>query len=210
MSHNEKRFVKNSVVIPLIIAVIVVGIFFIVLNSFSDEFPFVSNMIYASEFESSEVLTTDKLEVSGNTVSKSVITSPKDNMLVGSIDANGASYELINNANAVNAVGRVNILPGSKLIGEIGSAVAQCYKEDAGFINQLNEGDVLKVNTYYGDFVYEVTEIQICDSVFEAEKLGDGIGRALILCTDADSGVGISDSVLAVVCQMTDGQKVTE
>lgn len=210
MNHNQKRFVKNSIVIPLIIAVAAAGVFFAVLNIFSDEFPFKSKMIYASDFESSEVLRTDKLTVSGDTVSKSVITPPTDNMLVGSIDINGESLELIYNANAVNAVGRCNIMPDSKLIGEIGSVFAQCYKADADFINQLNEGDSVKVNTYYGDFVYEVTKIQVCDSAFEAEKLGDGISRALVLCTDGDKRVGISDKVFTVVCRMTDGTKVTE
>ncbi|MDE5985615.1 MAG: hypothetical protein K2H13_10225 [Eubacterium sp.] len=210
MSHNEKRFFTNSVVIPMIIAFVAASMFFIALNILSDEFPFTLNMTYASDFEHSEVLRTDKQIMSGDTVSKSDITPPSDNLLVGSIDANGKSLELIYDANAVNAIGRFNIMSDSKYIGEVGAAFAQCYKSDSDFIKQLTEGDIVKVNTYYGDFVYEVTDISICDSVLEVKKQGDGIGRALVLYSDCSDGVGISDSITAAVCQMTGGYKVTE
>lgn len=210
MSHNEKRFFKNSIVIPLVIAFACAGMFFVVLNILSDEFPFTSNMTYASDFEHSEVFRTDKQILSGDTVSKSDIIPLSDNMLVGSIDANGKSLELIYNANSVNAIGRFNIMSDSKYIGEVGAAFAQCYKSDSDFIKQLTEGDIVKVNTYYGDFVYEVTDTNVCDSVLDVKKQGDGISRALVLYADCSDGVGISDSISAVVCTMTDGYKVTE
>ncbi len=210
MNHDKKRFVKNAVVIPLIIAAVAAGVFFAVLNILSDEFPFTSYMVYASGYESSEVIVPDNKSLTDDAVSKSNITAPVDNMLVGSIDANGKSLELIYNANAVNAVGRFNILPDSKLAGEIGTAFAQCYKTDSDFVKQLSKGDTVKVNTYYSDFVYEVTDIQVCNSAADAKKLGDGVGRALVLCTDNSEGIGISDSLLTVVCKMTGGPKVTE
>lgn len=210
MNHNQKRFVKNSIVIPLIIAIVAAGMFFVVLNILSDEFPFTSDMLYASDFDGSEIIVPDFNILTDDSISKSDIAIPVDNMLVGSIDAKGKSLELIYNANAVNALGRFNILPDSKFVGEIGTAFAQCYKADANFMNQLNKGDKINVNTYYGNFVYEVTNIQICNSVLDAKKLGDGVGRALVLCTDGNNGVGMSDSLLTVVCKMTSGPKVTE
>lgn len=210
MNHNKKRFVKNSIIIPLIIAVAAAGVFFVVLNIFSDEFPFTSDMVYASDFDNGEVIVPDNKILTDASVSKSDIAVPVDNMLVGSLDAKGKSLELIYNANAVNAVGRFNILPDSKLAGEVGAVFVQCCKSDADFIYQLNKGDTVKVNTYYSNFVYEVINIQICSSVSEAKKLGAGVGRALVLCTDGNNGVGMSDSMLAVVCEMTSGPKVTE
>lgn len=210
MSHNEKRFLQNSVIIPLIIAIAGAGMFFSVLHIHAAEFPFTSNMTYASDFEPCEILSPDEQILSGDTVSKRDIIPLSDNMSVGSIDANGKSLELIYDANAVNAVGRFNITPYSKYIGEIGTVFAECYKADSDFLKQLDEGDSVNVHTYYGDFVYEVTDIGVCDSVLDVKKQGDGIDKALVLYADCSNGVGISDSVSAVVCQMTSGYKVTE
>ncbi|MCH5321820.1 MAG: hypothetical protein J1E36_08640 [Eubacterium sp.] len=210
MNHNKKRLVKNGIIIPIIIAVILTLLFFAVLHSFSDEFPFVNNTVSISDYEQAQIIEAQPLELSGNIISKKDIPQIADNTVIGSIDTTDSSIPIIYNSNEVNAVGRMNISKNSKLFGEVGSVFASCYKGNSDFLKSLSVGDKLAVNTYYGSFVYEVAEINIIDDYSLVNKQGDGIGRALVLCTDNSDEIGISEEYLTVTCTMTSGMQITE
>ena len=210
MNHYKKRLVKNGIIIPIIIAVILALLFFAVLYSFSDEFPFANNTVSISDYEKSEIIEAQPLEISGNTVSKKDIPQIADNIVIGSIETKDLSLPLIYNSNDANAVGRMNISKDSKLFGEVGTVFASCYKANSDFLKSLSVGDALTVNTYYGSFVYEVAEIDVLSDFFLVNKQGNGIGRALVLCTDNSDEIGISEEYLTVTCTMTSGIQITE
>ena len=210
MNRYKKRLVKDGIVIPIIIAVIATALFFTVMHKISGEFPFANNTVSISDYEKAEIIEAQPLELSGSTFSKKDIPQIAANTVIGSIEAKGTSMSLIYNSNDVNAVGRMNISKDSKLFGEVGTVFAFCYKADAAFLKSLAAGDTLNINTHYGSFIYEVVKIDTVNDLSLAHEQGDGVGRALVLCTDNSNKSGISDEYLTVTCTMTSGTQVTE
>lgn len=210
MNHYKKRLIKNTILIPIIAAVITTALFFVALTVFSSQFPFTKNNVSLSSYEQADVMNAESVDRNGGTVSKKDIPPISSNTVFGKAEANGKSIELIYDANDVNALKRLNIPKGSKLVGETGTVFSTCYKSDADFIRLLKVGDEIELTVNYGSYSYEVINVKTVDSLNLAQKQGDGIGRAFVLCTDGNDDVGISDSYFTVVCKMTGGKAVTE
>ena len=210
MDYFKKRLIKNGIIIPIIIAVAVSALFFAVLSVISDEFPFTDNTVSISDYEIAEIVEAEPFEFDGSIVNRRDIPPISPNTVIGSIDAGDSSLPLIYNSNDVNATGKINISKDSKLFGEIGTVLASCYKSDADFLKSMSVGDILNVNTHYGNFTYEVTGIDAVNDFLLVKKQGDGIGRALVLYTDNNDKIGMSDEYFTVTCKMTSGIQITE
>lgn len=212
MNRYKKDLIINGIIIPAIAAVVLTALFFAVLNNFSKDFPFIRNTVIVSDYERADVTEAETLTLQseGDSISKTDLYAPTDNMILGSANANGNSLELIFNANDVNAIKRLNIASDSKLVGETGTVFATCYKSDSQLVKSLKIGDIVNLDVNYGSYAYKVTAVTAANSLADAKKMGDGIARALVLCTDSSNSIGISDSYLTVVCEMTSGKAVTE
>lgn len=210
MDRYKRKFIKNAVVLPLIVAVVATALFFAALRIFDSEFPFTQNISIFAEYEKSDVMTAESSAFDDQSINKNDLPVFSANTILGSAQANGNTIEIIFNANEVNAVGRLNVSADSKWIGETGTVFCSCYKADAKFVRSLAIGDTIDIDIAYGGYKYQVVKISTADSLRLAEKQGDGIGRALILCTDADKNEGISNSYLTVVCEMTGGKPIEE
>lgn len=210
MEHYKKRLIKNGIIIPIIVAVIITAAFFAALRLFASEFPFTENPISFAQYEKSEISTAQKIDINGTSISKSEIPEVLSNTIIGNATANGKSMELIYDANDVNALGKLNISDDSKLVGEIGTVYSYCYKSDGDFVRSLKVGDKLELDVNYGKYEYAVTSINVSDDLSLVKKQSTGVGKAFVLYTDNSDDIGISGSYLTVVCEMTNGKAVTE
>lgn len=210
MEHFKKRLVKNGIIIPVIIAVIMSALFFAVLSVFSDEFPFTDNYVSISDYEKAKIIEAEPIKPGKSEISKRDIPTIAPNTVIGEIEAKGVKMPLIYDANDVNAMGKMNISGDSRLFGETGTVAASCYKADANFLKSMSDGDTLNINTHYGGFTYEITKINTINDLSLVKKQGDGVGRALVLYTDNSDKMGITNEYLVITCIMTSGIHITE
>lgn len=208
MDRYKRKFVKNAVIIPLIAAVVTTALFFALAGTFKSDFSFLSEDTALSDYEKEETLTAEKIDIGTENIKSSDIPVYSSNTILGSVTADYGTMELIYDANEVNAVGRMNISSTGKLAGQTGAMICTCYKADAQFVKSLKTGDTVDIDFPYGKYTYTVVKTSKADSLANAAKQADGIGRAMVICVDNSNGVGISDNYLAVVCQMTDGNAV--
>lgn len=208
MDRYKIKFIKNAVIIPLIAAVVTTALFFALTATFKSEFSFLREDTALCDYEKEETLTAEKIDIGAENIKSSDIPLYAPNTILGSVTADYGTMELIYDANEVNALGRINISSGGKLVGETGTMVCTCYKADAQFVKSLKTGDTVDIDFPYGKYTYTVAKTSKADSLSNAAKQADGIGRAMVICVDDGDGVGISDDYLAVVCQMTDGNAV--
>lgn len=208
MDRYKRKFVKNAVIIPLIAAVVTTALFFALAGTFKSDFSFLREDTALSDYEKEETLTAEKIDIGTENIKSSDIPVYSSNTILGSVTADYGTMELIYDANEVNAVGRMNISSTGKLAGQTGAMICTCYKADAQFVKSLKTGDTVDIDFPYGKYTYTVVKTSKADSLANAAKQADGIGRAMVICVDNSNGVGISDNYLAVVCQMTDGNAV--
>jgi hypothetical protein len=210
LDRYQKRLVKDGIVIPIIIAVIATILFYSVFQAYKPQLPFVDEVAKISDYEKSDVQTAQAVIIDSETISKYELPALESNTIVGNIEVNGNSMELIYDADDINAVGRMNISNDSKFVGEVGQAYISCYKEDNDFVKSLKVGDVVNVDMYYGSYQFKVSATANISSASLAKKQGDGYGRAIVLYTDAENEIGISDNYATAVCEMTDGIAVVQ
>ena len=116
MNHYKKRFIKSGIVIPIIVAVIVTALFFAVIYNISFAFPSSDKSVILADYEKSEIITPETLNIKSDEIKKAEIPALSANTLVGTAKANGQTLELIFNANDVNAVKKLNISGNSKSV----------------------------------------------------------------------------------------------
>lgn len=206
MDRYRKKLINSAAILPAVIAVAATIIFFAVTGAL--DLPFTESESIFAEYESADTVTAQTVDIKESTIKKSELTLPKKNMVIGTVNYSDKSMELIFGANDKNAMDRFDLDPAGKLMGETGTTAASCYKNNASFLNSLKKGDTIEISTYYGDYRYRVVNTLVADNASQAVKAGDGIGKALVLYTDAENSPGISEQCFAVVCQMTEGRPV--
>lgn len=208
MNHYKKRFIKNGIAAPVLIAMIMTGMLFAFLGLAAQDNHFFRR-INLSNYEQSDIIQAEQIDMESNYTARSQLDGLESNTVLGSISDGDKSLPLILNANPVNAMGKFNILQDSRLIGETGCIYAYCTKADSELIRSLSQGDILNASLCYGDYTFKVVSVKNCDCN-SIENIADGISSALVLYTDANDGVGISNDCLAVICELTDGIRITQ
>lgn len=208
MNHYKKRLIKNGIAAPVIIAMIVTVVFFALLSTAANDNHFFRR-INLSNYEQSDIIQAEQIHIESNYIAKSQLDKLESNTVLGTISDGNKSLPLILNANSVNAMGKFNILKDSKIIGETGCTYAYCAKADNELICGFSQGDIVNASLCYGNYTFEVVDVKNCDCN-SIKNIADGISSALVLYTDANEGVGISNSYLVVICKLTDGIKITQ
>ena len=207
MTKNEKRLIKNGIVTPLIISIVLAIIY---IASFGN-FVFNNNgktQITSSGYSNlSEITEFDGSPVA-DTISKSLLKSVVSNAIIGNIEIGNDSFDLINNADSFYALDRFNINVGSTLPGETGVCFADVYKNHASSIKLLAKGDTISINTFYSSYEYTVEDTYTAKNLHDLKNAGAGLGRALVLYTDNSVGAGISSEYFVCVATMKSGAKV--
>lgn len=209
MERYKKRYIKNAVVIPVAVAIVVSALFFVLIYTNSSDFPSVNERLVLASYDSADISEAAEIEVHNNSVSRSKIDNLQSNMTFGNIRINQTDYPLIYDANEVNAVGKFNMDAGNTFIGDVGTAYVSCYKSDSKALKAVAIGDEIEIETNYGSFVYEVIKTTSADKS-TLSHIGDGVGRALVLYTDASQGAGIGSAYFCAVCQFADGTQITQ
>ncbi len=207
MTDNEKRLVKYTAVIPVIVAVLLSVVFCSVLAK--NYYPFTKGGIRFADYQAEDIKQPSEFNGStGETVNRQNIASCiTDNTIIGEISVGNSDYPVIYNANDVNASGKFNI-KNDTLIGETGVSFAEIYKNDSAMVKMLSKGDVITVTTFYSVYEFKVTETLVVSNDSQLSHCGEGVGRALVLYTDNSVGLGISDEKFVCVCKMISGSKV--
>lgn len=207
MTDNEKRLVKYTAVIPVIVAVLLSVVFCSALAK--NYYPFTKGEIRFADYQAEDIKQPSEFNGSmGETVNRQDIASCiTDNTIIGEISVGNSDYPVIYNANDVNASGKFNI-KNDTLIGETGVSFAEIYKNDSAMVKMLSKGDVITVTTFYSVYEFEVTETLAVSNDSQLSHCGEGVGRALVLYTDNSVGLGISDEKFVCVCKMISGSKV--
>lgn len=209
MERYKRKYIKNGVIIPAVIAVAMTALFFIVLNIVSGGFPFVKDTVEVASYEKAEILQADKVDISGNIVKRSDAEISQSNTVFGSITIAQKEYPLIYDANEVNAMGKFNMQGNSTVIGDTGSAFLSCYKSDSAQLKALKTGDEINIQTHYGSFVYRVDYTKyVLPSTLDS--VADGVGKALVLYTDGSRGVGMGGNYFCAVCHKASGTEVVQ
>lgn len=212
MKHNEEKFVKHGVVIPIIIAVIITALFFAVYNIALKGYIFKEREFSLSDYTYSQVKEAEPQNIapSDNKIKKSELTLYGDNTVIGNAVINNNSTPIIINGSNINGSGRFNMTDFSKLPGEAGCVYMYCNKKDSAPVKMLTEGDVISIETYYGIFDYEMRESLLIDSESHLKKCADAYGRSVVIYTDSSNGYGIGNSYYAVIAELVSNDVVVE
>lgn len=210
MDTRKKKFIKRAIVIPIIIAILVTAIIFVIYCIFRSGVINLKDSYEFSSYSSSALLEAEAYTPASQGISKQELPLPSDNMLIGSVKLANSEIELVYNANDVNADKRLNLSAQSSLIGEAGTAFIACNKKDSEPLKQIKEYDSITIDTYYGSYEYTVVRVVTIDSAIELQKCADDLGSAAVIYTDATESYGVSDTYYAIVCEKTSGVQITE
>ncbi|MDD6728728.1 MAG: hypothetical protein PUE08_05870 [Eubacteriales bacterium] len=209
MNHDEKRLIKYSALIPVIVAVVLSAVFCAVLANI--DFPFTDRTVSLADYQKEEIKEPSEFQGDfGETIKRGDIAGcVSDNTIIGDISIENTSFPVIYNANEVNACGKLNIV-NDAFIGETRRSFAEIYKNDSSMLKMLAKGDTVTVTTFYSVYDYEVVDTMTVSNYSQLKRCGEGIGNAVVLFTDNSVGPGISNEYFVCVCKMISGSKVTE
>ncbi len=212
MNHREKRFIRHSIVIPLIIAVIVTGLFFAAYHLSLKSYVFKDREFKLSDYSYAQVKEAEAQNMipDHNKIHKSELAVYDDNTVIGNAVIYDKSIPIILRGSDINSASRLNITDFSKLPGEAGAVYLYCNKRDAAPIKMLTEGDIISVETYYGVFDYEMRETVLVDSESHLDKCADSYGRSIVIYTDFSNGYGIGNSYYAAIAELVSDDVVVE
>lgn len=208
MNSFKKNFIKNGIAVPVIIAVIMTGLFFAVTlsalkNNISDILDFSVAVQYSDNAEAA-----DKIEADGDYISERRYLSFSDNTIIGTADITGSKLPVILSADLANAPGKLN-LSDSAYIGAVGCAYLECFKSDSSLVKALSVGSKIDFELCYGNYEFEITKVCTLNKN-EIAKAALGTDRAVVIYTDNLDGVGISDEYFAAVGKMVSGKPVAQ
>ncbi|MCM1114062.1 MAG: hypothetical protein NC397_01040 [Clostridium sp.] len=217
METKKKKFIVRGIVIPLIAAVVISAVYIIIYCEMEKGLSFSDKAIAFSEYDVQEPEAIDNIVVSSENIRKSELPKPADGNIIGQAKLGTGSMDILFNGNDVSGTGKLNMLQDSVLFGESGT-VYLCYgKADAAAVKAIDKNDEFDIQCFYskkngskGVYKYKVVDKTVVNSRQALSKAGDGIGRGLVIFTDAGDKVGISNKYLAVVCEMTGGDIVVE
>lgn len=211
MDHYQKKLLKKGIIVPFIIALIITAGFFAVIFPFSSYMPFTQKNISLAEYEKSDIIQMEKvLPDSEGNVKKTDLLPIKANTALGTISAEQTEMPLLYNPNEVNASGCFGLSKNGVLIGETGCAVISCRKGDSAEIKSLKPGNLIHIETVYGNYVYEVTQTAVINQENDIKKAAGEIGRSLVIYTDNSNSIGISSKYFAVICKFISGNNITQ
>lgn len=209
MNSYKKKFLKNAIIIPIVIAVVMTILFFVSYNAVTDNLIYKQGRISLSDYSNAQLSQAEEIISENGSVSKSDIMPLKDNTIIGTADFDGQAMQVVYKANEVNSSGNLS-LNGDILFGEAGASYLYCNKKDNKDIRMLGKNDIVSINTFYGDFSYRVVQIASCKNEAQLDRVADSMSKALVLYTDSNTSVGLDNNYCAVVCEMLDGTDVTQ
>lgn len=209
MNSRYRKFIKTGLITPLIIGVILSAVFFLIFSQMYKTFPFYNRSISISNYETEEVKTVEDF-VTGGELRKSEMPALSKNTIIGNISFNNTDAEIIFDANEYNGSDRINISDDSVLFGQAGGTVLSANKLFFNDIKALKTGDVITVNSFYGEYKYKVLSTTAFNTVNDIQKADDSLSRSLIVYTDKESTPGISQGYYAVIGEMVSGTPVAE
>lgn len=211
MTKNEKRLVKNGIVIPVVISILLAVCYILLSSHFGMADAGQMKIANIGSAESSSNSDTVKITGTEDGVGATVSISPddiKENYNLGNIEISNDTFELMYKADSYNACDRFNINIGDTLVGEAGVCFAEVYKNHASSIKLLSKGDTININTVYSSYEYTVEDTYAVKNMHDLKNVGAGLGRALVLYTDNSVGAGIGNEYFVCVATMKSGTKI--
>ena len=210
MNTRKKKFVKTGIINPLIISIIITTLFFAIYNIAVNNIFFKEREFTLSSYLPSDLVEAPNYNISSQDIRKTQLPLPEDNAVIGSAVIGGQAFDIVYNANEINASTRLNLIPSGSLIGENGTSFLRLSKKDSAPLKALKLYDSITLDTYYSSYEYTVCNIKVLGSYSELERCADEYGKAVIIYTDACEGYGVSDTYYAVICQKASGADITE
>lgn len=209
MNSYKKKFLKNAIIIPIVIAVVMTILFFVSYNAVADNLIYKQGRISLSDYSYSELSEAEEIMSENGSVNKSDIMSVKDNTVIATADFDGQAMPVVYKANEVNSSGNLS-LNGDIFFGEAGVCCLYCNRKDNKNIRMLSENDTINIDSFYGDYSYRVVQVTACENEAQLGRVADSMSKALVLYTDSNTSIGINNSYCVVVCEMIDGIDVTQ
>lgn len=207
MNERERKFVRQGIVIPVIVAVIITALAFIIYSASSGTFLFKERSFVLAEYSESDVSTMDNYSPQGSEILKSELPSPGGNTVIGNASIGDSSFEIINAANETNGADRLCTDVRNGYTGEAGGAFLSCAKKNAAVLRMLEVGSNIELEMYYGSYEYRVADTKIVDEN-ELYKAANEYSAAVVFYTDASTGVGVGSEYYAVVCERVNGSVI--
>lgn len=209
MYSQNKKFIINAVIIPIVMAVIVTGVFFFLCHEILNGMVFKQEAFSLSDYSVNQLTSAPQLELSGNTISKGELSKISGNTVIGSAVIDEQTMEIVVDANEVNSAGRLN-MSSDVFVGENGTCFLYCNKKDNKNIRLMDKNDTLEITTIYGSYLFEVARIVNCDSDISLKNIADDIPRGLVIYTDSNTNIGFDNKYCAVVFRMLEGTEVVQ
>ena len=209
MNLYKKNFLKNAIVIPIVISVAVTALFFVSYSSVVDNLIYSQKVIALSDYSDAQLSEAQEIGAENDIISKGAILPIKDNTIIADADINGYAMKVVYMANELNSSGNL-CLNGNIVFGERGTCYLYCNKKDNKDIRMLNRNDIVNIDAFYGDCSYRVVEITECENEMQLNKVADNLSSALVIYTDSNTNIGLDNRYCAVVCEMLDGVEVTQ
>lgn len=211
MSRHKKTLIQKTVAAPLIIGAVTAVLFFIMLPVVSGLFPLSDENLEIADFE--QPLQETEIDYSNvkadGVVKKSEMAGLESNTLIGSVEIGSLGIPIVYDADNVSLSDAVSVLPDGNYIGETGTAYVYGIKSVID-TNAFHTGQDINVNTFYGTYVFTVSEIRTVPFKHMLFSMNTNTDKGLVIYTNANSGVGISSSLSAVVMEMKSGPTVAE
>ncbi len=211
MTKNEKRLIKNGIVIPIVVSLLLAVCYVLISTHFGIVDTQKTEIANIGSVESTSNVAKFKAEGLEDGVKGTISISTEDigeNYPLGNIEIGNDTFDLMYKADSYNACDKFNINIGYTLVGEAGTCFAEVYKNHASSIKLLTKGDTININTVYSSYEYTVEDTYTVSNLHDLKNVGAGLGRALVLYADNSVGAGIGDEYFVCVATMKSGTKI--
>lgn len=210
MKKRKEKFIRQGIITPIIISIIVSALFFAVYSILVENAFFEERYFAFADYTQSDIKEAERIESESSFVRVGELGSIEDNTVIGSAYIDGHDMPIIFNANELNRVDRLNLDRDSVFIGETGCAYLHCEKKNASTIRMLSKDDVITIDTCYGSYEYIIVDIKTAKTGADLKSAADEFGRAIAVYTDESVGIGTSDVYYVVIGEMVNGKKVVQ
>ena len=215
MKNKEKNYTQLHILTPFVVLALCLGIFMIAMIKPADKLKVYLNLAFMDDLktvpdsaDSGLVIRDNEIvtEHDGETSETGEFIRPVFGEMYAIIKCDvfgvdvpvywGSSSELFEKG-ACQA-------SGSVLIGDSGNSVISAH-EDTYFasLKSLEEGDIITVNTNYGEFIYRVKELITFDKT-NTKYVAASEETKLTLYTCQKDVLGTSDMRIGVICELTE------
>lgn len=203
MKRTKKTFLHKALLLPFMAGILAACTFFVFVPLMQESSNLKNQNFQVAYFEESYAPV--NIEIGAEKTVKKSNISLSDNTQIGNISVNGTDLPLVYNASTVSCTGATSLKANGGFPGEKGGAFIYGSNSVLSGIGNLKSGNEIVVNTVFGTTVFTVKDVFKVKSEYNVFALKNRLQRDVVIYTDIDDGVGISDYYDVAVAEIKSG-----